>query len=1558
MSLLVLDNSGYHGFHGSTGSSGHHGIGSGGHGGQGGRGQTGGDAGHGGSIDIKLDVSGDQSSISTFATLEPKSGVSQTAKHSHNFVLGDPQAEIQMYAYGGTGGNGGRGGRGGDGAMGYHGTNATRYSSGGNGGPGGDGGRGGDGGGGGRGGNGAQIIVRVDQVNMDTIMLLRQRVSPTYGGRGGLGGSGGSGGNGGPGGPGGASYSWQESSTYTDANGNQQTTYTTHTNPGGHSGPSGRSGSSGSRGSDGRDGSSSYYSIALTRDTLQVENFSSPYDLQLKVVKYIDTIGYHVIEPASHVYLWVTHQNVGGMPTPSHQLIRTYVADNQWVLCPVQHRVPTATWIQSGNSVEINRPILFEISDVFQPARGDPFKVTAYMQHRALVDRVNQDFERVRKEQTPFTVQYPVSASLIRGATAITFQEEAPIVFSMLNIARLPIGIQAPLSRVLFVKLKINLNTTGGSLQLEKTDVVLKNAYGAVYEDSALGLHADLVFLGGGDLQHFASTLKFVNPDVKPYTRMQVEGSLYLGHVKDMLNPINIQIRPFEIQLADAYMFNPEASQFLIVANNRTVYDEVEKWKNILRPLGAVSVWNVSLYGDLGLNHRKKDGRTLLEDFRGKNIIFLNNFFLQDEKLDKSAIWFAQAREIYLAARDFGINTYIVGKHYFDLSLELVPALPKAPKPVFFKSKKALLKNMERRIATGAGFEVGTPAAAESDMCGCLMLKDKLKWVNLNLENKTLCYYDSARQKFPDGMIYLETAVIQVEEPSDSQLEFKLIDAGGKIHEFKFAPENKSRSKEKKYGTRKNFVSGCGPWIDILKRVVQVEKVESDIKVEGFLKKRGGESKSFVKRWFRFDATRKILTYSASQNSQKFKSIPMGRYSITQGNFLGRDSGNEELKFQIQTPSRCLSLMAATEAEKSKWIETILNTIAPIEASPIFQEPSVKAKRMDITKRLSVSSLYDGFSKTPTMLRRRELTINESMPNMLPNFLSTSTSTSEVENSNSNPTSPVSGPLSPTTAIRADHISKIQVESRYIISKPSEGDLKKKAKQLQEKLAARFPNQRNVVVYDFNLNSKKSTFLHHIGDLEVYRSLDSTTSNIVVSEVSDDMHMPSVIESRTVLFGYVKSLDFMLKLHLLNSEVVANPKIVPCFLAGILEDSPPMLSVVVMAIISDLFDEQFYFRNSSWRAGLETEVIRSRLEKMDILSNYQFFKRKLEEISEENPDPIREVILEIGVHLQIIMNNFTSIWDKMLLRRRGTDVTKATLQLWDETLNLNFGEPDKKGIFKLNPKLKDNLKERMLSKKLIWREIITKNSRQDFGYKFVEKSKKIQKLGKKEALRGYSHVPGISIESSSNPLKVPHVLSKAQFEAMKIANRPSNVIEDRHFFPDDASRLNVVNGYASRDLPDPSQVENKRLKIVQDGNWREGQFINSMSQVSILDMSNEDIIKRYHQDQVESKWHMFREQVDEVAMEAPMATMVIPSAPMPDENAEPNAPENSEIDSANQNSNSPIRPEMSDSPIPPQMSDAASPPPENSTENHTENHDANHTENPTENHTENHTGND
>lgn len=815
--VLTLNNNGYHGAHGSAGSQGHHGIGYGADGGRGGRGEDGSRGGDAGTVVTYL--SADSSSIQLKTVLGNRPGGSH-CDSNYSMIMGDPSNELIMTAVGGDGGHGGRGGDGGGGATGYPGKDATQYSNGTNGGPGGDGGDGGRGGDGGDSGHGATIDVYVAEPDMDTLMLLRQRVSPTNAGTPGTGGNGGHGGSGGSGGRGGSSYSWSVSTTNRNSDGTTYTTSTTYTNPGGYSGPSGRNGAHGHSGSNGCYGSNGVFTIRLACDNGQTVNYSSPYDLELLFNWVVDTIGYQVIEPACQIHVMVTHTNVGGMPTPSYQFIRSYVADNNWVYTPEANRVPLKKWIVPGQSLQIDRPILSNIADINGPAYGEPHKYTGHLEHRALVDRVNQDFARVRNVTTPFTIEFPVQNSIFKGGTAILYGEEAPMVFSVWNKSALSVGKEGRSgpARVLATTLAVLPKTVGGSKNGEELvpgDIRLRDAHGFQFEDYMQGLQSQIPNLYAGDRQFFASTLEFTNIDMKPYTRVTVESSLHFGHVQNMMTARNIQIRPFEVQLAEGYT-RSQYADVLIIVNNRTEYDEMVAWRHVTSQIRSrFCVWNVHLYSDLKLDHLRKDAHTLMQDFCCGTIIFLNNLCLRDEKVDQQCIEFARAHEIFLAARDHGINILVYGtENGRPLSKELIPAVNN-PKLVYYKSKRKLVSGMKKRLVYGEGDAQAQPATLNADLCGCLLFNKTNYWCVLSAQNKTLSYYSSAKKQFPDGMIYLESCKVQANSDGTA---FDLM-TPAKLYQFVSPELKKYQGKHDRYGSRTNYTEGCAKWIAYLKKV-------------------------------------------------------------------------------------------------------------------------------------------------------------------------------------------------------------------------------------------------------------------------------------------------------------------------------------------------------------------------------------------------------------------------------------------------------------------------------------------------------------------------------------------------------------------------------------------------------------------------------------------------------------------------------------------------------------------------------------------------------------------
>lgn len=224
-------------------------------------------------------------------------------------------------------------------------------------------------------------------------------------------------------------------------------------------------------------------------------------------------------------------------------------------------------WIEPSHQLVNDGPIEINISDVNKPAYGDPFLVTGHLQHRALVERVNQDFARVRNVDTPFTIEFPAQYSLIKGGDVIVFGEEAPTVFSLTNISVLgyaifilktlfnqyfSIGRDSNTPRVLGISFHVKPEVKGGvnMAPLAPGDIRLRTIDGTVYDDWGTGLQSKIMNIDPKESQYFATTVQFTNPDLKPYTRIQIEAHLHLGHVRDMDKPrcisveISMQVDP------------------------------------------------------------------------------------------------------------------------------------------------------------------------------------------------------------------------------------------------------------------------------------------------------------------------------------------------------------------------------------------------------------------------------------------------------------------------------------------------------------------------------------------------------------------------------------------------------------------------------------------------------------------------------------------------------------------------------------------------------------------------------------------------------------------------------------------------------------------------------------------------------------------------------------------------------------------------------------------------------------------------------------------------------
>jgi hypothetical protein len=85
----------------------------------------------------------------------------------------------------------------------------------------------------------------------------------------------------------------------------------------------------------------------------------------------------------------------------------------------------------------------FQIYQNKQPAVDSRFGVTAVLDYRARVTRVEKEFETVKKQTDNLFVRYPIEISKPFMAKAVTIKEEAPFTIGIKNVSSKPVGIRA-----------------------------------------------------------------------------------------------------------------------------------------------------------------------------------------------------------------------------------------------------------------------------------------------------------------------------------------------------------------------------------------------------------------------------------------------------------------------------------------------------------------------------------------------------------------------------------------------------------------------------------------------------------------------------------------------------------------------------------------------------------------------------------------------------------------------------------------------------------------------------------------------------------------------------------------------------------------------------------------------------------------------------------------------------------------------------------------------------------------------------------------------------------
>lgn len=184
------------------------------------------------------------------------------------------------------------------------------------------------------------------------------------------------------------------------------------------------------------------------------------------------------------------------------------------------------------------------------------------------------------------------------------------------------------------------------------------------------------------DASQTKETAQSIQADMQNHGQACLTAYLDLGHPQSLLSMHPIQVRPFQVQLAESFDFCRFETKILLVANNRTTSAEVSAWRSLVNGLlgeptkNTVAVWNVSLYSGFSFKYKvpvlvsntEKD-RTISfgELFGGDNcsVIFLNNLCtptaVRTGTREDFPIQFLQHEELLHACKDHGCRIYIAG---------------------------------------------------------------------------------------------------------------------------------------------------------------------------------------------------------------------------------------------------------------------------------------------------------------------------------------------------------------------------------------------------------------------------------------------------------------------------------------------------------------------------------------------------------------------------------------------------------------------------------------------------------------------------------------------------------------------------------------------------------------------------------------------------------------------------------------------------------------------------------------------------------------------------------
>lgn len=449
------------------------------------------------------------------------------------------------------------------------------------------------------------------------------------------------------------------------------------------------------RASDGSPGNVGQLRIVVTEADGRLVEYDSPYDLEL--VTFDIGREHAILEPDSLISLDnLVIENVGGMPTPANYTIRVFVQSDRWLIHDavdlVMHR-----GLQPGESYTFDQQGLrIRLGDfVVDGPRRRPFTLDHFISPEARMEsgiaRPFRQFENGEEVE----IRFPVELSEIISLRSLAPGESTRMIFSITNI-----GDETFSQNYLYRAVRTSVRRLTGDL--DPAAIIFFDPDGNEAEIVNQAFVLPVRELEPGQSVRVETRLGIrANAPATPYQKFEVGVELDLQRPASSDNPDAyraVDSRKTFIRVSEQYL-REEGSRFLLIANQKTTVNDIEKWTQLADYFGSgLDVWDVSYYGFLDLLRELPGNQSLLKQWRGMTIIIPNNYYQTPAgstvAFDQLAKW--QFRK---AAADFDINFYVVGDSRTGGEQMLADALipvDEMDSPSDHETRKDFLREVDR----------------------------------------------------------------------------------------------------------------------------------------------------------------------------------------------------------------------------------------------------------------------------------------------------------------------------------------------------------------------------------------------------------------------------------------------------------------------------------------------------------------------------------------------------------------------------------------------------------------------------------------------------------------------------------------------------------------------------------------------------------------------------------------------------------------------------------------------------------------------------------------------